>query len=258
MTSDIFDFAREGNLVELQDYKGDVNVLDNCKRTPLCYAIENNHIDCVKHLVDKLGAKVNGIANAVWRPLYCAAVCGRAECVKFLIDKGAIDDDCDAFKAAAARGFECMKYFAEQQGVNKSDRYGWRPIHSAAQWGQLSCIVYLVERGAHMTAVTTTTKDSYTPLSLAVWNGYLDCVKYLLSNGADPFNNIDDNIIGGYDMTLHQDEIKELIMKVRKSFKGRQAVQAMVSVKLHPRLGQKSSLQVFPTDLIRRLHSYFV
>jgi ankyrin repeat protein len=255
--STIFDFAENGLLHMLQAYAGNVNVVDNCHRTPLHHAIENDHIDCVKYLVNERNADIDFACEKGCTPLYYAAAYGHIEHVKFLLEKGAIYDDDDVDIAACNGHLECVRYFVEQKGanVNKHDENGWGVIHSAARSGHLECIEYCVENGANINAVTINSYDTriqHTPLSLAIESGHVDCVKYLLSSGANPFDKLDLLYIYWFS------ESKELVMKARKAFKEIQAIQAMMSVKTHPRLGQTSTLKVLPTDLIRRLHTYFV
>jgi ankyrin repeat protein len=190
---DIFYHARRGNLVELQNYKGDVNVVDDHGYTPLEHAIENNQIDCVKYLVEERNAHVNSYDSEGRGPIHMAAIYGRFECLVYLVDNGA--------------------------NINAVARYLW-----------------------HI--------DS-TPLSLAVMNESLDCVAYLLSKGADPFNKVTDNM-------SDNNVCGPLILNAMNTYKERQSIQAMMSVKQAPRLGPQSFVKVLPVDIIRRLHTYFV
>jgi ankyrin repeat protein len=313
--STIFDFAREGSLVELQNYKGDVNVVDDDGHTPVERAIENNHLACVKYLVSDRGANVKDDAH---NALYFAVQQRNIECVRFLMEKGAEYRESILYLAIYIGHVECVKYFTEHHGadlnktdvcgqglihtvalqgnldclqylvengadVNKFDNDGEGPIHLAVRCGHFDCLKFLVEKGADVNAVEkchNRNKDR-TVLTLAVFNGHLDCVKYLieqgasihgspkvesaleatkwradnehmakwlLSNGADPFN----------DITLSEDDNSSIIFLARKTFKQRQAISAMMSVKIHPRLGQNSILKMLPVDIIHRLHNYVV
>ncbi|VDM22628.1 unnamed protein product [Hydatigera taeniaeformis] len=64
--------------------------------------------------------------------------------------------------------------------VNKELGNGRRPIHIAADFGQLEMLDLLVKNGADV-------KDNYgvTPLLAAVYEGHVDCVAFLLKNKAE-------------------------------------------------------------------------
>jgi hypothetical protein len=149
---------------------------------------------------------------------------------------------------------DCVKYLVEQRGaiVNKYDENGCGPIHMAARYNLFDCLQYLVKNGANVNAITR----GQSPFSLAIVHGYLDCAKYLYSNGANPFIDIRAVAWDG-DVTVEAC-ISSFIFEARTKHKERQSIQAMMSVKQIPRFGQQSSLQVLPTDIIRRLHTYFV
>jgi ankyrin repeat protein len=64
------------------------------------------------------------------------------------------------------------------------DRYGFAPLHKAAQFGHLEVIRVLVAAGANVNLVTKT-RSTATPLHYAAGYGQPDAVKLLLSLGAD-------------------------------------------------------------------------
>jgi hypothetical protein len=273
----IFDFAKEGKLGGLRSHQGKVDIVDQCKLSPLYYAV--GHIKRMKYLVDVRGANVNGASGQDCSPLSRAIRIGDMRCVKFLVRRGA---HCDyALQIAAMKGnLECLQYLVEMGAdVNQYDGNRLGPIHRAAEFGHLDCLAYLVEKGANLSALTI----AYTPLSLAVSTGHVECakllvanganingkpshncipsplsrakqngdlsmIKWLLSQGASPFN----------DVMLARSDNSSIIFIARKSFVERMAIQTMMSMKTHPRLGQTSLLQMIPSEIIRVLHSYFV
>jgi ankyrin repeat protein len=200
----------------------DVNVVDIWQRTSLCYAIEHCHLDVIEYLVNQRGASVNKVPGQVWSPLHRAASNGNLECMKFLLKKGAKQDDYSAFRGAIVEGhLECVKYFVEQLGIDVNKHYG-------------------------------DDNNDGSPLTYAIDNYEGDIIRFLLINGANPFNHKSN------DSELSKHESRLLVVVMRKTFRERQSIQAMLSVNLYPRLGQNSALNVLPTDLIRRLHTYFV
>ena len=75
--------------------------------------------------------------------------------------------------------------------INKSDNYGWTPLNSATNIGQLEIIKLLIENGAD---IHKADNDGWTPLYSAVDKGHLEIVKLLIENGAD-INEISDRVI---------------------------------------------------------------
>ncbi|XP_068165378.1 ankyrin repeat domain-containing protein 10a [Antennarius striatus] len=60
---------------------------------------------------------------------------------------------------------------------------GWTPIHWAAQYGQLECVVYLVQMGCEVNSVTS--RFNQTPTHSAAFGGHPHCVVWLTQAGAD-------------------------------------------------------------------------
>ncbi|KAM6893951.1 ankyrin repeat domain-containing protein 10a [Xenentodon cancila] len=61
--------------------------------------------------------------------------------------------------------------------------YGWTPIHWAAHYGQLECVVHLVQMGCEVNVVTS--RFSQTPAHTAAFGGHPHCVTWLTQAGAD-------------------------------------------------------------------------
>ncbi|KAG5852920.1 ankyrin repeat domain-containing protein 10-like [Anguilla anguilla] len=61
--------------------------------------------------------------------------------------------------------------------------YGWTPIHWAAHFGKLECMVRLVQVGCGVNAVTS--KFAQTPTHIAAFGGHPECLLWLLAAGAD-------------------------------------------------------------------------
>ncbi|MGH0134795.1 UNVERIFIED_CONTAM: hypothetical protein FKN15_064548 [Acipenser sinensis] len=76
-----------------------------------------------------------------------------------------------------------------QHSANKTDLatedsfYGWTPIHWAAHFGKLECVIRLVQVGSGINA--TTTRFAQTPAHIAAFGGHPDCLMWLLQGGAD-------------------------------------------------------------------------
>ncbi|KAM4537808.1 ankyrin repeat domain-containing protein 10-like [Fundulus diaphanus] len=61
--------------------------------------------------------------------------------------------------------------------------YGWTPIHWAAHYGQLECVVHLVQMGCEVNTVTS--RFNQTPTHTAAFGGHPHCVVWLTQAGAD-------------------------------------------------------------------------
>ncbi|XP_055727683.1 ankyrin repeat domain-containing protein 10-like [Salvelinus fontinalis] len=61
--------------------------------------------------------------------------------------------------------------------------YGWTPIHWAAHFGKLECVMRLVQVGCGVNAVTT--RFAQTPTHIAAFGGHPECLLWLLHAGAD-------------------------------------------------------------------------
>ncbi|XP_069130011.1 ankyrin repeat domain-containing protein 10-like isoform X2 [Argopecten irradians] len=60
--------------------------------------------------------------------------------------------------------------------------YGWSPVHWAAHFGKLTCLMRLLEHGARFDS--TTSRFNQTPAHIAAFRGKGHCLKWLLHCGA--------------------------------------------------------------------------
>ncbi|XP_043986869.1 ankyrin repeat domain-containing protein 10b [Gambusia affinis] len=61
--------------------------------------------------------------------------------------------------------------------------YGWTPIHWAAHFGKLECVMRLVQVGCGVNNVTS--RFAQTPTHIAAFGGHPECLLWLLQAGAD-------------------------------------------------------------------------
>nr|XP_028602519.1 myotrophin-like [Podarcis muralis] len=73
---------------------------------------------------------------------------------------------------------EVKDYVAKGEDVNRTLEGGRKPLHYAADCGQLEILEFLLLKGADMNAPD---KHNITPLLSAVYEGHVSCVKLLLS-----------------------------------------------------------------------------
>ncbi|XP_056110279.1 ankyrin repeat domain-containing protein 10a [Rhinichthys klamathensis goyatoka] len=76
-----------------------------------------------------------------------------------------------------------------QRSANQADLvaedsfYGWTPIHWAAHFGKLECVMRLVQVGCEVNALTT--QFAQTPAHIAAFGGNPECLLWLLHTGAE-------------------------------------------------------------------------
>lgn len=76
-----------------------------------------------------------------------------------------------------------------QRSTNQADLvaedsfYGWTPIHWAAHFGKLECVMRLVQVGCEVN--TLTTRFAQTPAHIAAFGGHPECLLWLIHRGAE-------------------------------------------------------------------------
>jgi len=144
-----FDF-----LQTLLQYNADVNLKDDCQRTPVLYAAKEKHYDCVRLLLEH-NADIN-VKDNNGSMLHQAAQRGELNFMRTLL------------------GYN--------PDVNVRDGKGKTPLHISAFFGHLGCLNFLIESKAQVNE-----KDGigWTPLFYAAKRGQTKCVQSLLQNSAD-------------------------------------------------------------------------
>lgn len=95
--------ASTGHIEDVQKYISsgiDPNIListDRCRNTPLHRAVENNHVDVVKLLINAEHINVNATDIADNTPLHLAAKCGYLDIAEALVNAKGIDLNCSDY-----------------------------------------------------------------------------------------------------------------------------------------------------------------
>ncbi|XP_066562278.1 ankyrin repeat domain-containing protein 10 isoform X2 [Amia ocellicauda] len=97
--------------------------------------------------------------------------------VRFPLHRACRDGDVGALCALLQRGANPADLRAEDSF------YGWTPIHWAAHFGKLECVIRLVQVGSGVNAMTT--RFAQTPAHIAAFGGHPECLLWLLQAGAD-------------------------------------------------------------------------
>ncbi|XP_043374479.1 myotrophin isoform X1 [Dermochelys coriacea] len=90
--------------------------------------------------------------------------------------------DLDEVKDYVAKAISVLISLKKGEDVNRTLEGGRKPLHYAADCGQLEILEFLLLKGADINAPD---KHHITPLLSAVYEGHVTCVKLLLSKGAD-------------------------------------------------------------------------
>nr|XP_056718165.1 ankyrin repeat domain-containing protein 10 [Euleptes europaea] len=73
---------------------------------------------------------------------------------------------------------------APREGLAAEDSfYGWTPLHWAAHFGKLECLIQLVRAGATVNGCTT--RFAQTPAHIAAFGGHPQCLIWLIQSGAN-------------------------------------------------------------------------
>ena len=142
--------------------------------TVLILAALHGHVEVVRLLVEKLGAKVNQANQQGATALMLAAQFGHVDVVRLLVEKlGAKVNQADqkgttALMLAAVKGnLDVVKLLIRRLGanVNQLTKVGWSALHLASISKRTEVVKYLARHGAD---VTQPNSRGYSPASLAL------------------------------------------------------------------------------------------
>ena len=149
-------------------YKCDTNCKDSHGRTPLHYAVNNNHLEVVRYFINEQHCDPMTRDNDGNTPLHLACRGGNAFTVKYLLSTGRVDP------LAENKNFKIPMYTDKQYQESELPL-----LHLAAQHGWMDIIQYLITKYK----CDTNCKDSYKciPLHYAVTKNHLKVVKYFIN-----------------------------------------------------------------------------
>ena len=166
----------------LIEYGADVKLENDCRETALTYAVQKGNLSCLPPLIDR-EADVN-------EGLLSAARFEHVECVRYLIERGASVNKRQMYSGHAALSeasgsghYECVKFLIEK-GADVNYNYGGTgssALINASDGDHAECVKILLENGAD---VNYCADSEYTALTTASFKGYYECLQILLENGA--------------------------------------------------------------------------
>lgn len=186
VTEDLLKFqqaALDGDLEKIKsllENSIDINALDENGFSALHFAVQENHIQVVKYLLEK-GASVDSSSLedpgefSGWTPLHLACLFGYLEIVKLLLENGAD-----------------VNFTTAQGEIEGGEAKGWTALHCACAKNHIEIVKLLLEKNARL---NLTDNDNRTPLHIAYIFGHQNIMKILIEKGAllkikDKFGNI--------------------------------------------------------------------
>lgn len=190
--------CRSGNFDNVkylfEDKSADIENSNSGSQTPLIYAIQNDHTDVVKYLLDNCAEvqqdtgswAVDGSGNE----LCSAVICGDVEMVdlvKARIGRLNADNLANALRSAALYDrLELITYFRDKgYSGNIVDGNGFTILTDVVTYDNVDALQLLIDYGANPDGDGES--DSYSPLIVACGDGYIDMARCLLENGASPY-----------------------------------------------------------------------
>lgn len=152
-------------------------------RTPLYWAVRNNHKDVAKLLIEK-GADVSSISL-----LYYVCMHGHRDLAEFLIQKGADVNskdwgDTPSHYAVWGGHVDVLELLlAHGADASAKDSAAWSLLHYAAGSGSTDMTRLLLNKGADVNAKEN--EGGQTPLHRAAEEGHTTAAELLIANGAD-------------------------------------------------------------------------
>ena len=195
-------------------YKCDTNCKDSHGRTPLHYAVINNHLEVVRYFINEQHCDPMTRDNDGITPLHIACDSRHIDIEQYLLSNGKADplaknsndkipmyDRLPMLHLAAHHGW--MDTIIDQITKHKcdtncKDSHGRTPLHYAVIKNHLEVVRYFINE-QHCNPMTRD-NDGNTPLHIACDCIHIDIVKYLLSTGkANPLAKNNNDKIPMYD-----------------------------------------------------------
>ena len=174
--------------------------------TPLHCAVLNEHLECVRYIVETSPDAMKEVDKFGATPIHQAAREGKTEILQYLVSQADVEvlhiqdqDGNTALHGAAAEGHEeaaDILLHASEQIVDIKNHQAARAVHTAAVQGRLSVLKKIVQRKPD--SILVPGKFGMTALHFAADRGHIECVRWLLSDAhmrknltrIVPFNNV--------------------------------------------------------------------
>lgn len=175
----------------------DVNTPLPDQSSLLAWAIETQSPELVEILLEQ-GAKVQQTGENRFSPIIQACRYGNARIINLLLKQGAspeakIEDGTSALHLCAgttsADTLSKMLSMSDSFEINSTNEYGQTPLMFAANAGNVSALLQLINAGAD---INRQTLEGYSPLFFAIKSQHLATVKAVIAHGADVLHTAQD------------------------------------------------------------------
>ena len=179
----------------------DMDLNDECDRTPLSWAAEYGQESVVQLLIEQSNVDINSKNKFGRTPLSWAAEKGHSAVVRLLIERGSVDVNTKDNKnertpliLAADEGHEAVVRLLVGRGdvdTNVKDKYGWTALLFATVKTHEAVVRLLI--GRDDTDINHKDRTGQTPLSWAAQNGHEAIVRLLLEREIVDINSRDNS-----------------------------------------------------------------
>ena len=173
-------------LIFLANSGSNLTVTVSDKYNILHLACFGGHVHVVKHILDKMLTDIESKADTGWTPVMCAVRNSQISVVEFLVGRGCNLHRTDDFKntllhiACMSDNVDMIKYILTLAKIGKDSRgaYEWTPVMTAASFGHMSVVKYLVSIRCDL---STQDSQGNNILHAACMSGKVDIVRYIIS-----------------------------------------------------------------------------
>ncbi|CAF1193546.1 unnamed protein product [Rotaria sordida] len=164
-------------LKQLLNIAPEYNILDKYERRPIHFAAACEGPEPLEYLLSKQ-VNFNDVDRGGNSPLHIAVMNGRAINAEIVLrtakEKAESNDPED----------QIVHQKFGLASINRMNKSRFYPLHLAVLNDHLECVKVLLEFGANVDVLTSTSSGKLTSLMLACQKGYFKIVKYLIENGA--------------------------------------------------------------------------
>ncbi|CAF3379069.1 unnamed protein product [Rotaria sp. Silwood1] len=164
-------------LKQLLNIMPEYNILDKYERRPIHFAAACEGPEPLEYLLSKQ-VNFNDVDRGGNSPLHIAVMNGRAINAEILLrtakEKAESNDSED----------QVVHQKFGLASINRMNKSRFYPLHLAVLNDHLECVKVLLEFGAKVDVLTSTSSGKLTSLMLACQKGYFKIVKYLIENNA--------------------------------------------------------------------------
>lgn len=164
-----------------------LNLFNNEKKTPLRMAVEGNHPETLKKILQMEKKNSCKWMDREKELIHFAAEKGFLEVLKALVEAGGNKNELNEVKAvplhvaAQMNQLEVVSYLIEEEkdNIDVVDEQGLTPLMMAVTHDSKKCVEYLIAKKANL---TITDKDERTPVFIGAKFNALSSVEYILDH----------------------------------------------------------------------------